>query len=754
MAEVLNYFKSKKNMVALTKYLCKEFAIDNVKGKQSCFKLLNTSSDKILHQCGNVINSKSSKDSLKYLNTKLVQYCKNIITNQTKKQSNATEHFTTKPTKKNNHDYSNMGGNIGYGALSDASGGSAPIANGDGEYICADGTMGKKFGEMALRAKQIDGDGVKGRNEGELERRMLERRQDYGDLEKSKPLNFSSNGMMMNPDMMNPDMMNLNTMNPNMMNPNMMNPNMMGGVPFYNPNPQSNSRDRPPEFDFTFGLGGQRQQQVSQLNNMVGANESFTNLRAPDQFDGNQMDFTQFGMNNMGSSINMNAPNMGVPNPNNQMLYTPNGMPNNPLSSLSTSLHQPVGRMQQYGTQPNSMPAMKLNPTILNNPSIIPTIPTDIPIDDELTKKLNEYKKAIAKRYDFDPQMMLSMSADDIKTLIDKMKRQEEEEVVEDPKEKIKQLLALKKMSEDKLDNLNNTVSKVLHQKKKHEKKKKKQESSSSESDNSSSESSDSEEEKKKKHKKKNKIEEKKRTVEKKEIKKEIKDSSSTTKIEINSKDMSEPEYFNDYMIDVVEIFKKPFVNVDGVVLKNIEISTIPEITEKNCNLSINTKDKSKSMDVPVGKYKISGSDGLISLFNSVFTESDSNLEMSETDDNKIKITQTNGEEFEIISTSNSILNCFGFTSERYEGKSEYTSENSHLFVEKPIYLYITNISQSEPVAEINTDNSIKQLLGKFDKINEMKQLIIQFRKNTDSDDLADLFGIPHKLTLEFTHKN
>ena len=126
---------------------------------------------------------------------------------------------------------------------------------------------------------------------------------------------------------------------------------------------------------------------------------------------------------------------------------------------------------------------------------------------------------------------------------------------------------------------------------------------------------------------------------------------------------------------------------------------------------------------------------------------------------NNIVIKSTSGEKFGLNFENNSIAPCFGYTEEVYENKTEYRSENPHIFLNKPYYLFIKEISDS-PVCEISPSGDVKLLIDNLQqsdiktKINsnsEISGLTLTYRygKNKNSD-LVNFYEGHHCIDFKF----
>jgi hypothetical protein len=121
----------------------------------------------------------------------------------------------------------------------------------------------------------------------------------------------------------------------------------------------------------------------------------------------------------------------------------------------------------------------------------------------------------------------------------------------------------------------------------------------------------------------------------------------------------------------------------------------------------------------------------------------------------KIVIESEDNDKFDIDCSENSIGKFLGFTNEIYENKSKYVAELPHSFLSGPIYLYIINISNSEPFAVINKDGLLEQKISSFEDmpISKLKCMIIHFRTKQTSDDgyLVNFGGVDNEITFSIT---
>jgi len=229
------------------------------------------------------------------------------------------------------------------------------------------------------------------------------------------------------------------------------------------------------------------------------------------------------------------------------------------------------------------------------------------------------------------------------------------------------------------------------------------------------------------------------------------KTSNKTLIVESDKKiEEKEPGSYNDYLVDFETEFGCALTNISEIKITNIKIPTCPEIDD-SCNIfSINYNGEGYELELEGGKYTI---DEILQDFNDSLQSIDSGILVSIKSNGKIMLEQENGEEFEFSCGKNSIGKYLGFTEGKYSGKSKYTSENIHNFLNKPIYMYIANISRDKPFAIINQDGKYEQKISSFETpISELSCLIIQFKNeiSRNTDNLVNFNGIPHSITFTF----
>ena len=218
--------------------------------------------------------------------------------------------------------------------------------------------------------------------------------------------------------------------------------------------------------------------------------------------------------------------------------------------------------------------------------------------------------------------------------------------------------------------------------------------------------------------------------------------------ISVNAEEHAEPEYFNDYMVDLPDKFK----DVTGIEVLDYSFpKDLCKITKDNNQLMIIIEGEEKLIELEDGEYSIDEIvDGLQSAFEA--EEMKVNIEINE--DEHI-VLSSSVQEFDFKNDERSLGRFLGFIEELYEGKLVYSSENKHSLVSK-IYLYIDNISKKEPFGMIDLKaNKVKPLIKKFIKpLSEIKEMILKFkRRQTEEDDLIDFSKKPHKLTFKFESK-
>lgn len=216
----------------------------------------------------------------------------------------------------------------------------------------------------------------------------------------------------------------------------------------------------------------------------------------------------------------------------------------------------------------------------------------------------------------------------------------------------------------------------------------------------------------------------------------------------IKSSQYTEPEYYNDYMVDLKKEFGCILKNIREINITNIDIPFVPLIDDKSNTLDIKSdKEKTKELTLSNGEYLI---DEIIDVLNDGFKNENMDITVDITKDDRIVFHQNNNEEFEMDFSHSKLGQYLGFTYETYEGSNKYTSEKQHAFNIKPIYLYITNI-MDEPFAIIESKNKFKQYVTKFQSdIPELKYLMFQFRKEkTEKENLYDFYERPHEINIE-----
>jgi hypothetical protein len=205
-----------------------------------------------------------------------------------------------------------------------------------------------------------------------------------------------------------------------------------------------------------------------------------------------------------------------------------------------------------------------------------------------------------------------------------------------------------------------------------------------------------------------------------------------------------EPEHYNDYLIEFDEL-----VNVTDIKLDNFS-ALLNELSDTSNTLTIKCDGKEYDLEFDSGYYTVGE---LLEQINENFEEIGCGI-VSKVKSGKVIFERSDRENFEIVCEENTIAKHLGFTENSYSGKYKYIAEQSHAFIENPFYMYLKNISSTEPFATINPDGSFEQHKIISNTIPELNDgLICQFKTeiSPNDDKLINFGGIKHDFTLEIT---
>jgi hypothetical protein len=213
----------------------------------------------------------------------------------------------------------------------------------------------------------------------------------------------------------------------------------------------------------------------------------------------------------------------------------------------------------------------------------------------------------------------------------------------------------------------------------------------------------------------------------------------------------SNPNMYCDYMVEL----ENKLVNVTNIVLTNADIPFVPNIVEPLNKITIEYDDDQYEIEFEEGKHDVNK---IIEQFNEQLNtesdESDENLTkiscgiVAKIENKKIVFEQKDNKNFKILCGNNSMVKYLGFTQNEYTGKSRYVAETTHSFIDNLIYLYITNISKTNPFAILYPDGRHEQKITLNEKISVLDSIIIQFK--TDDGQFVNFGGEAHKMTFIF----
>jgi hypothetical protein len=213
--------------------------------------------------------------------------------------------------------------------------------------------------------------------------------------------------------------------------------------------------------------------------------------------------------------------------------------------------------------------------------------------------------------------------------------------------------------------------------------------------------------------------------------------------ISINAEEYTEPEYFNDYMVDLPKNLK----NIIGIEVLDYSFpKELCYINKDNNKLIIIVNNEEKVIELEDGQYSINE---ITNGLQAAFDNEEMNISI-DIDDNEHIVLSSMENEFSF--KNDSLGNVLGFVEEEYSREKVYISENKHSLVSK-IYLYIENISNNEPFGMIDLKSrKITPLCKKFNNpISEITEMILKFKRRiTKEDDLIDFYNKPHKMTFKF----
>ena len=792
-----DYFFSKDNVNKLSGQLGKVLNIKNTPdSKRACSKFVES-------QMKNIYDKYSDKrpkkmpipEFLSKLNQKTLEDCIKLYEVKTGKKTNNYGSMNMQRDKeiyggreqmmnsRPQHTSGNSESRELPGMMDSMSGGNfAPISsfNSPGEYITATGEMGSRMNvggsdNYSSNDQQTMFSDKKGAVD-DLERRMLERQNDY----QARPMNMGSfnnfNGGGSNYDnnfMYNPGQ--FNNQKPQEINfaldggdtrrtkeredfirqatggQNMQQNDMMGNFGFMD---FDGNMGGGMNFDMMgMGLMGNNLSNNMQQNNMMPNNTMYQNNMQQNNMHQNNMHQNNMMNNNMmnNNMINNNMMNNNMMN-NNMMqnnMVQQNGnqrSSRNPEQDLTKKLNDMMQDRNSVSVQKNGKFNPMMSPSMINmqmqNGGVNQMLQNQQTMSgqnnlnfqkggkggssDNLIQITN-VKESVASSYGIDLKKIQTMSSRDIAKLIDKIKNNV--------------MIGAEEIANKGSENIEKSDKRKLLDLIKQEKKiNKKQEKELTET------SSDVYEEKPV-NTKTVKFNEPKNTDKTKD---NLKVESKKSKlISINAEEYTDPEYFNDYLIELPEEIK----NIVGIEVLDYSFpSDLSYINKNNNQLVINFNNEEKVIELENGNYSINE---IVEGLQNAFEADEMNINI-DIDDNEHIVLSSTDTEFSFKNNDRSLAKLLGFTEKSYNGERVYISENKHMLVSK-IYLYIDNISNNEPFGVIDLQsNKTHPLTKRFVKpIGQIKEMILKFkRRRTNEDDLIEFNRKPHRLTFKFESKN
>jgi hypothetical protein len=222
---------------------------------------------------------------------------------------------------------------------------------------------------------------------------------------------------------------------------------------------------------------------------------------------------------------------------------------------------------------------------------------------------------------------------------------------------------------------------------------------------------------------------------------------NNKTKLIFSSEVYTEPEHYNDYLVEIDEI-----KDVNKIVLEDFKRYFI--ITEENNELVLIKNKEELTIEIETGKYELKE---LLKDINKSFKENDINILLEYNNNNFILSDKQDN--FKLLNKNSSILNLFGFTEPEYNNSNKYISDKKIKLNDK-IYLFIQYLDNENQVSVTGSDKEpfcvidekFKSCIKKLNNKINISDLIFIFTKSKNIEDLYNFNNIANKMTYTFYH--
>jgi len=231
-------------------------------------------------------------------------------------------------------------------------------------------------------------------------------------------------------------------------------------------------------------------------------------------------------------------------------------------------------------------------------------------------------------------------------------------------------------------------------------------------------------------------------------------------KVIIKSDEWTEPQFFNNYKIDLDESIQ----NLQQIILTgSYDFPLLKPIVDSKHNvLCIVYKNDTLPIELePRDDYTLNG---IITETNEALNDESIPIKMYVDKKGFITIENTKGELFSLDLTENSIGPYLGYQEQSYNDSSRYVSECPHMFLEQSYFMFIKEISPERALCEITPTGEVNQLIKDISNNNDLKvrsasakpikSLTIQYRYNDDiKSQLTDFYEEPHEISFDIYYE-